>query len=400
MAIVGMGGAVATTAIAGTELIKRGLAPKTGLPLAQLGPGLLVEYENLVFGGWDLYEADLLTAAREHGVLDDRQLQGIEDALSQLKPWPAAGNPAFCKNVRGEREHTPQPLRAQVEAIMADLRRFRLESGADAVVVIHLASTERPVEVANPVFQSLAAFEAGLDADDPAISPAILYAYAAIKSGCPHGNFTPSVAADVPALIQLAQDLGVPVAGKDGKTGQTLLKTVLAPALRARALKVDGWYSTNILGNRDGLALHDPDSLSSKINTKGSVLDDMLGYKVEDHIVQISYYKPRGDNKEAWDNVDVTGFLGQAMQIKVNFLCKDSILAAPLVLEIARVLDLAHTRGEGGIVGAMGTFFKAPMAVAGTFVEHALHRQELALAQWLAGVDTDQMSQVVDVADV
>jgi myo-inositol-1-phosphate synthase len=175
----------------------------------------------------------------------------------------------------------------------------------------------------------------------------MLYAYAAIAEGVPYGNFTPSLAADVPALKELAARRNVPVAGKDGKTGQTMLKTVLAPALRSRALYVEGWFSTNILGNRDGLALKDPDSLKSKLDTKGTVLDSILGYEVEDHVVDINYYRPRGDSKEAWDNLDVVGFLGQKMQIKVNFLCKDSVLAAPLVIEIARVLDLAQQRGEG-----------------------------------------------------
>ena len=211
----------------------------------------------------------------------------------------------------------------------------------------------------------------------------MLYAYAAIEAGVPYGNFTPSVAADVPALAELARRRGVPVAGKDGKTGQTLLKTVLAPALRARALHVDGWFSTNILGNRDGLALDDPDSLRSKLDTKGSVLDSILGYRVEDHIVDIRYYRPRGDDKEAWDNIDVIGFLGHRMQIKVNFLCKDCILAAPLVIEIARLLDLAQQRGEGGAQEQLSLFFKAPMTANGRAPEHAFHLQERMLADWL-----------------
>jgi myo-inositol-1-phosphate synthase len=211
----------------------------------------------------------------------------------------------------------------------------------------------------------------------------MLYAYAAIAEGVPYGNFTPSVAADIPALIEFAEKQNVPIAGKDGKTGPTFIKTVLAPALKARALKVEGWYSTNILGNRDGLALSNEDSLASKIKTKGSVLDDILGYEVEDHIVDIRYYRPRGDNKEAWDNVDITGFLGQPMQIKVNFLCKDSILAAPLAIEIARCLDLARQRGEGGMQEQLSVFFKLPMTKSRR-PEQAFFRQQRMLLDWLA----------------
>jgi myo-inositol-1-phosphate synthase len=210
----------------------------------------------------------------------------------------------------------------------------------------------------------------------------MLYAYAAIAEGVPYGNFTPSVAADIPALIEFAEKQGVPIAGKDGKTGQTFLKTVLAPALKSRALHVDGWYSTNILGNRDGLALSNEDSLASKVKTKSSVLDDILGYEVEDHIVDIRYYRPRGDDKEAWDNIDIHGFLGQRMQIKVNFLCKDSILAAPLAIEIARCLDVARQRGESGVQEQISTFFKLPMTRS-LRPEQAFHRQENALIRWL-----------------
>jgi myo-inositol-1-phosphate synthase len=211
----------------------------------------------------------------------------------------------------------------------------------------------------------------------------MLDAYAAIVEGVPYGNFTPSLAADIPALTRLADERAVPVAGKDGKTGQTFIKTVLAPAFRSRSLYVEGWFSTNILGNRDGLALDNADSLRSKLNTKGSVLDQILGYPVEDHLVNIQYYKPRGDNKEAWDNIDLVGFMGQKMQMKVNFLCRDSILAAPLVIEIARVLDLAKQRGKGGIQEQLGIFFKAPMTPAGRREEHSFPVQERNLLDWL-----------------
>jgi myo-inositol-1-phosphate synthase len=253
------------------------------------------------------------------------------------------------------------------------------------VVVINLASTERLVEEDGPEYATLAAFEAALDADSPAIGPAMLYAYTALSAGIPYGNFTPSVSADLPALVELALRTGTPVAGKDGKTGQTMIKSVLAPAFKTRALRVEGWFSTNILGNRDGLALSNAGSLASKVKTKSSLLDDILGYEVEDHIVDIRYYKPRGDDKEAWDNVDLRGFLGQPMQLKVNFLCKDSILAAPLAIEIARCLDLAKRRGLGGPLEEASVFFKMPMTrEPGAKPENALHRQEAILLEWIS----------------
>ena len=383
VAFIGMGGAVATTAIAGIEMIKSGSNRRDGLPLAHLSVPGMAGYRDLVFGGWDINGDDLGAAARTHGVLGRDELEDGAAALSAMRPWPAIGSEAFCRNIGGANRVAAGNHREAVERIGDDLRRFRDESGADGLVVINLASTERWPDLDAPVFRTLQAFERGLDEGDEAIGPAMLYAYAAIASGVPYANFTPSVAADAPALIEMAQARGVAVAGKDGKTGQTMMKTVIAPALKSRALHVDGWFSTNILGNRDGLALDDPDSLRSKLNTKGSVLDQILGYHVEDHIVDIRYYRPRGDDKEAWDNIDVTGFLGHKMQIKVDFLCKDSILAAPLVIEIARVLDLARQRGEGGVQEQMSLFFKAPMVRNGHGPEHALHVQDRMLLDWL-----------------
>ncbi len=342
----------------------------------------MVPYRNLQFAGWDVRGDDLSAAVREHRVLDRDQSELVDERLSHMKPWPAAGRGDFCANIHGtnviEGGH-----RAAIAQIRADIRRFRDESGVADLVMINLASVERWPDLTLDVLQTPAAFESGLDADDAAISPAMLYAYAAIVEAVPYGNFTPSLAADIPALTQLAEDKCVPIAGKDGKTGQTFIKTVLAPAFRARSLYVEGWFSTNILGNRDGLALDNADSLQSKLNTKGSVLDDILGYHVDDHLVNIQYYKPRGDNKEAWDNIDLVGFLGQKMQMKVNFLCRDSILAAPLVIEIARVLDLAKQRGQGGIQEQLGIFFKAPMTPAGKREEHAFGVQERNLLTWL-----------------
>ncbi len=401
VAIVGLGGAVATTAVAGSELMRQGLAGTEGLPLAnaaapngdgKLHPlsGLedLVPYTDLVFGGWDLSSDDLASAAGYHGVLSAEQLRAVGPALEGVRPWPAAGNPEFCRNVQGDNVTAVPGHRAQSDAIRADLRSFKETNNLDGVVLVNLASTEKLADPTLTVLSTVDGFEKGLEANDKNIGPAMIYAYAAISEGVPYVNFTPSVAADIPALTRLASLRNVPISGKDGKTGQTMMKTVLAPALRSRALKVDGWFSTNILGNRDGEILDDPDSLASKIDTKGSVLDDMLGYEVGSHLVSIHYYPPRGDAKEAWDNIDVTGFLGQRMQIKLNFLCGDSVLAAPLVIELARLSDLARRRGSGGVQEQFGLFFKKPMMINGDRPDHAFHRQEERLFAWISGRDT------------
>ena len=380
IAVVGLGGAVGTTMAAGIELLKKGLVGTEGLPLAEITGVGLSEYTDIVFAGWDLFGEHLAKAAEEHDVLTHKQFVAAEDSLRQIKPWPAVEDPKFLSNIEGENKLARISHRETIEKIRANLREFITQ--CESVVVINLASTEKLAVEGNEIFNSLAGFEKALDENSPDISPAMLYAYAALTKGIPYGNFTPSVAADIPALIELADVRKVPIAGKDGKTGQTFIKTVLAPALRSRALKVDGWYSTNILGNRDGLALSNEDSLASKVKTKSSVLEDILGYEVEDHIVDIRYYRPRGDNKEAWDNIDISGFLGQSMQIKVNFLCKDSILAAPLAIEIARCLDLAKQRGESGIQEQLSVFFKLPMSKHGRPVQAFQDQQQLLLA-WL-----------------
>ncbi len=380
IAVVGLGGAVGTTMVAGIELLKKGVVGTAGLPLADLNIDGLVPYEDIVFAGWDLFGEHLAKAAEEHEVLTHKQFVAVESELKKLKPWAAIGNPDFLSNIDGENRIVRASHREVIEKLRSDLRDFK--KTCDQVVVINLASTEKLAAEGNEVFNSLAGFENALDENSPDVSPAMLYAYAAIAEGVSYGNFTPSVAADLPALIEFAEKQKVPIAGKDGKTGQTFIKTVLAPALKSRALKVEGWYSTNILGNRDGLALSNEDSLASKVKTKSSVLDDILGYKVEDHIVDIRYYRPRGDNKEAWDNIDISGFLDQPMQIKVNFLCKDSILAAPLAIEIARCVGLANQRGETGIQEQLSVFFKLPMT-RNEKPEQAFHRQEEMLLEWL-----------------
>ena len=383
IAIVGFGGAVSTTAVAGIEMIKAGSNKRDGLPLAHLSVPGLADYKDIVFAGWDLNDNDLGAAAEEHGVIGDRELQDGARALNDIRPWKAVASEQFCKNIVGKNLLIAKNHRGAVDLIANDLRRFKQDSGVDRVVVLNLASTESWPDLSVKTLNEMDAFERGLDANDASISPAMIYAYAAIANDYAYANFTPSVAADVPALTSLAKSRNVPIAGKDGKTGQTMMKTVIAPALKSRSLHVDGWFSTNILGNRDGLALNDPRSLASKLNTKSSVLDQILGYPVEDHIVDIRYYRPRGDDKEAWDNVDVTGFLGQRMQIKINFLCKDSILAAPLAIEIARVMGLADKRGDGGVQEQLSHFFKAPMTRNGRGPTHAFHQQEAMLMDWL-----------------
>ena len=383
VAVVGMGGAVATTAAAGVAMIRAGSNSLDGLPLADRSIAGLAAYGDLVFGGWDLSGDDLATAALGHGVVSEAELSNGASALKGIKPWAAVGSRDFCANIDGGNKVAADGHRDAVRLIQADLERFRQENDLSRVVVINLASTERKPDAGAEALQSPEAFERGLDRDDPAISPAMLYAYAAITADTAYGNFTPSVAADLPALAALAAERQVPVAGKDGKTGQTFLKTVLAPGFKARALHVDGWFSTNILGNRDGLALDDPKSLASKVGTKLSALDSMLGYPVEDHIVHIHYYRPRGDDKEAWDNIDISGFLGRKMQVKVNFLCKDSVLAAPLAIEIARSLDLAQARGQGGVQEQLGLFFKAPQTRDGAEPVHALLEQQRIFDAWL-----------------
>ncbi len=386
--IVGLGGAVATTAVAGIELLKSENIGTEGLPLAAMPENLtvgLVAYENMVVGGWDMFADDLAQAATTHDVLTLQQFQNTNEQLSSVKPLAAVCNTKFCKNITGANVFEGKDHNECIEAVRENIRNFKNEKGLDSVVMINLASTESFVDKMGEIFQSLEKFENAINDNSAEISPAMIYAYAAIGEGVAYGNFTPSVGADIPALVEYAEQKGVPLAGKDGKTGQTFIKTVIAPGLKSRALKVDGWFSTNILGNRDGLALKDPDSLKSKVTTKGSVLDDMLGYKVEDHIVDIRYYRPRGDDKEAWDNIDLIGFLGQKMQMKINFLCKDSILAAPLVIEIARLLEYAKRLGKGGVQEQLSVFFKMPQVTdeANDKPEHALFKQEQMLVEWL-----------------
>ena len=381
--IIGSHGAVATTMIAGAALMRKGLVPRHGMITESVAcAGVpLVEVDDLVFGGWDLRNDNAYEAALEHNVVPPHLLDQVKTELEAIEPWPAVVSSRFLASMSGKNFVAVNSVREEIDTIVANIEAFKLRHGLTRVVMVNLASTERFVEVED-VHRTIAAFEAGLDAGDPRISPAMKYLYIACQLGIPHANFTPSLS-KIPALEELSERRGVPIAGEDGKTGQTMLKTVLAPAFVIRQLHVDGWYSTNILGNNDGKVLDDPGSNKTKVHSKSKVLDDILGYVPRNHQVHIDYYKPRGDAKEAWDSIDLMGFLGERMQLKVDFLCKDSILAAPLVIDLVRLLDLAKRHKERGIQRQLSVFFKAPYHTDGERAQHDLFKQQAMLEAWL-----------------
>jgi myo-inositol-1-phosphate synthase len=390
--VVGVGGAVASTVIAGVHLMRRGLAPRIGmitergggegaLPPSPVSAALdFASLDDLVFAGWDIQTKSVYESALHHGVLPAAQLAHVKDELSRITPWPAVFTKAYAKNLDGEHVVRASGHRAEIEAILRNIEAFKAANGVDRCVMVNLASTESWRE-ANGVHTNLAKFEAALDADDPNISPSMRYFYAANKARVPFCNFTPTIASH--ALEQHAVELGNPFCGCDGKTGQTLVKTALASMFRARQLQILGWYSVNFLGNNDGLVLNSPDSNKTKVMSKTSVLDSILGYEVPNHQVHIHYYKPRGDAKEAWDNIDIIGFGGVPMQMKINFLCQDSILAAPLVIDLIRLLDVAKRSGERGIQRQLSMFFKSPYAAPGETPVHDLFEQERMLLDWV-----------------
>ncbi len=404
-------GAVSTTLIAGVELIRRGIAEPVGsltqLATVRLGrrdegrsPLVkdlvpLADLDDLVFGAWDVYPDDAYVSAVNAGVLDvQRHLEPIADALRAVRPMPAAFDPAYVTRLTGTHTKGALPRRALLEAVRDDIRAFREEHGCDRLVMIWCGSTEVFIDL-GAVHADLAALDAAIDADDPSIAPSMLYAYAALLEGVPFVNGAPNLTVDVPALRELARERGVAICGKDFKTGQTMVKTALAPMFKARMLGMDGWYSTNILGNRDGEVLDDPESFKSKEHSKLGVLDTILQpelypglYGDIDHVVRINYYPPRGDNKEGWDNIDFVGWLGYPMQMKVNLLCRDSILAAPLALDLVLLLDLAQRAGMGGIQEWLSFYFKSPQTAPGLYPEHDLFIQHTKLKntlRWLAG---------------
>jgi myo-inositol-1-phosphate synthase len=386
--VVGAGGAVASTMIAGVELMKKGLAPRVGMVTeTKLGQQLEVSaLEDLVFGGWDLRPDSLYDAAVRENIVPRHLVHEVKDELSKIKPWPAVASPQFLSSFPGRHLVPANSYREELGILESNINAFKKEHGLERVVMLNLTSTERYTEVAD-VHRTLEAFEAGLDRNDPRISPAMKYLYLACKMGIPHVNFTPSLT-KIPALEVLSEKSGVPVAGEDGKTGQTYLKTALAPAFVVRQLQVEGWYSMNILGNNDGKVLDDPGSNKTKVQSKLSVLEEILGYSVPNHQVHINYYKPRGDEKEAWDNIDLVGFLGERMQLKINFLCKDSILAAPLAIDLVRLLDVCKRVGESGIQRQMSLFFKAPYHTEGEKAVNDLFRQNEMFQKWATSAVT------------
>jgi len=388
--IVGSNGAVATTVMAGVELMKKGLSPRLGMVSESLQELLqLAPLEEIQFGGWDLRADNAYEAARSHRVLPPHLLEEVKEELSAIRPWPTVASSDFLHEMPGKHLLRAGSFREELALLAEQVRAFQRARGLERMVIVNLGSTERFCELAD-VHRTVDAFEAGLDASDARISPAMKFLHLACRSGIPHCNFTPS-RSNVPALTTLAQQRGVPIAGEDGKTGQTMIKTALAPAFLVRQLEVEGWFSTNILGNNDGKVLNDPASNKTKVLSKKSVLEDILGYRVSDHQVHIHYYPPRGDAKEAWDNIDLIGFLGERMQLKLNFLCKDSILAAPLVVDLVRLIDRAHRHGDRGIQRQLSVFFKSPYHSEGERPEHDLFKQNELLMSWARAVAAAQV---------
>jgi myo-inositol-1-phosphate synthase len=341
----------------------------------------LTGVDSLVFGGWDIFEDDMYAAAVNAGVLEKQILDGIKTELENVKPMPAVFDQNYVKRLNGTHVKKGQTKMYLAEMLRKDVQSFKAEHKLSRLVMIWCGSTEVYIEP-SPVHLSVAAFEKGLKENDPAISPSMIYAYAALKEKVPYANGAPNLTLDIPALLELAKQQKVPISGKDFKTGQTLMKTVLAPAFKARLLGVSGWFSTNILGNRDGEVLDEPMSFKSKEVSKLGALEYILQpelypdlYKDFYHKVRINYYPPRGDNKEGWDNIDIFGWLGYPMQVKVDFLCRDSILAAPLVLDLALFMDLAARAGMSGIQEWLSFYYKSPMVAEGLYPEHDLFIQ-------------------------
>ena len=398
-------GAVATTFIAGVEAVRRGMASPVGslsqMQTIRLGKRSenrsplikdfadLAPLDDLVFGGWDVISDDAYEASIHAGVIEKEKLNAMEDFLRSIKPMTAAFQNAYVKRLGGDNVKDLPTKWDLAQALREDIRAKIKETGADRAVMVWCGSTEIHLTPAD-CHQNMEAFIEGLKNNDEAIPPSQLYAYAAIEEGVAYANGSPNLSSDVPALEQLALEKGAAIAGKDFKTGQTLMKTILAPGLKSRMLGISGWFSTNILGNRDGEILDDPDSFKSKEVTKSSVLGTILQpetygelYGNLYHKVRINYYPPRGDDKEGWDNIDIFGWLGYPMQIKVNFLCRDSILAAPIVLDLALFLDLAQRAGKTGIQEWLSFYFKGPHVAENHVQEHDIFIQHFRLKNTL-----------------
>jgi myo-inositol-1-phosphate synthase len=406
-------GAVATTLIAGVEAVRRGMAKPIGSltqmatvrlgkrtekrspPIKELVP--LAALEDLCFGAWDVFPDDAYASACHARVLEQDLVDKLRVPLQAVKPMPAVFSPEYVRRLDGPNVKKAANKRELGEALREDIRRFMKENGCARAVMVWCASTEVYLEP-SAVHAELGRFEKAMAANDPAIAPSMIYAWAALKEGIPFANGAPNLTVDVPALQQLAEKEGIAVAGKDFKTGQTLMKTVLAPMLKARMLGLEGWFSTNILGNRDGEVLDDPGSFKTKEVSKLSVLEHILQpdlypdlYAGFEHKVQINYYRPRGDNKEGWDAIDIVGWLGYPMQIKVDFLCRDSILAAPVALDVALFLDLAQRAGLSGIQEWLSFYFKSPMVGEGLYPEHDLFIQLTKLKNTLRHVAGEEL---------
>jgi myo-inositol-1-phosphate synthase len=398
-------GAVATTFMAGVESIRRGhskpIGSLTQMATIRLGKRTdhrsplirdfipLASLDDVVFGAWDPIPDDALTAARKAGVLDERDLAPVAAFLESIKPMPAVFDNHYVTRINGANVKRGKNKRELGEALRQDIRDFKATHKLDRLVIVWCASTEIYLKP-GPAHASIAAFESAMESGDDQIAPSMLYAWAAIMEGVPFCNGAPNLSVDIPALLELANEKGVPISGKDFKTGQTWLKTVIAPGIKARMLGLKGWYSTNILGNRDGEVLDDPASFKTKEASKLSVLHAILQpeqypdlYKDFSHVVRINYYPPRGDNKEGWDNIDIVGWMNYPMQIKINFLCRDSILAAPIVLDLALFSDFAHRAGMKGIQEWLSFYYKSPMAAAGLQPEHDLFIQQTKLKNTL-----------------
>ncbi len=402
--LVGLG-AVSTTLVAGVEAVKRGISAPVG-SLTQMGtirlgkrtdnrsPLIkdfvpLASLDDIVFGAWDIFHDSAYDAAMNAGVLDKDLLNQLSEPLSSLKPMAAVFEQNYVKRITGENVKTGKNKMDLAEQLIADIARFKSENNCSRLVMVWCASTEIYIEE-SAIHASLESLEKAMYDSDPFISPSMIYAYAALKSGVPFANGAPNLTVDVPALVELADKTGMPICGKDFKTGQTLIKTIIAPGLKSRMIGLDGWYSTNILGNRDGEVLDDPENFKSKEVSKLSVLEHIFQPEVYpdlygdfSHVVRINYYPPRGDNKEGWDNIDIFGWLGYKMQIKIDFLCRDSILAAPLALDLALFMDLAQRAKMKGVQEWLSFYFKAPQTAPGLYPEHDLFIQLMKLKNTL-----------------
>jgi myo-inositol-1-phosphate synthase len=411
-------GAVATTFIAGVEAVRRGMSQPIGslTQLAHIRLGkrtdnrnpLIREFvplaglEDVVFGGWDPIADNAYESAIHAGVLDRHEhIEPLKDFLEAIKPMPAVFDKSYVRRLDGTNVKQGRNKRDLAEQLRADIREFKERNGCSRLVMVWCASTEIFLE-RGPAHETIEAFEAAMEANDPVIAPSMLYAWAAIMEGVPFANGAPNLSVDIPAMLELAKREGVPISGKDFKSGQTMMKTILAPGLKARMLGLSGWFSTNILGNRDGAVLDDPDSFKTKEESKLGVIEHILQpglhpelYGNVYHKVRIEYYPPRGDNKEGWDNLDIFGWMGYPMQIKVDFLCRDSILAAPIVLDLALFMDLASRAGMSGIQEWLSFYFKSPMTAPGLYPEHDLFIQHMKLKNTLRHImDEDQITHL------